>query len=251
MYTNNFLSILCSVLPFSFCFVSAQQRCGDSLFFRPNSTYDTNRRLVLSSLASNVSSQNGYYNVSVGEGAGRIYVLGLCLPGTDPTVCSDCIQPASVTLIDNCPNQTNSWNWRADKTLCFVRYSNRSFFNQMDLEPNQAELFTLDVTGDLVEYNRTWEGLMARTISAASSTTPGSLAGRHYATSTAPLSGFRRIYALMQCIPGISSVDCEACLQANVHTYQGCCWGKQGVALGDLFAFSGLIHIRISMHSMM
>ncbi|KAJ4876288.1 putative cysteine-rich receptor-like protein kinase 35 [Raphanus sativus] len=47
----------------------------------------------------------------------------------------------------------------------------------MDLEPNQAELFTLDVTGDLVEYNRTWEGLMARTISAASSTTPGSLAG--------------------------------------------------------------------------
>ncbi|KAF8109718.1 hypothetical protein N665_0093s0068 [Sinapis alba] len=69
---------------------------------------------------------------------------------------------------------------------------------------------------------------MAHTISAASSTTSGSLAGRHYATSTAPLSGFRRIYALMQCIPGISSVDCDACLQANVRSYQGCCWGKQG-----------------------
>ena len=42
------------------------------------------------------------------------------------------------------------------------------------------------------------------------------------------VSGFRRIYALMQCIPGISSVGCDACLQANVRTYQGCCWGKQG-----------------------
>ncbi|KAF3565185.1 hypothetical protein DY000_02015329 [Brassica cretica] len=225
---NNFLSILCFVLVFSCGFVSAQQRCGDSLFFRPNSTYDTNRRLVLSTLASNVSSRDGYYNVSVGEGPGRIYVLGLCIQGADPTACSDCIQPASVTLLDKCPNQTNSWNWRADKTLCFVRYSNRSFFNQIDLEPNQAEFFNLDVTGDLAEYNRTWEGLMSRVISAASSTTPGSLAGRHYATSTAPLSGFRRIYALMQCIPGISSVDCDACLQANVRSYQGCCWGKQG-----------------------
>ncbi|CAF1744124.1 unnamed protein product [Brassica napus] len=209
-------------------FVSAQQRCGDSLFFRPNSTYDTNRRLVLSTLASNVSSRDGYYNVSVGEGPGRIYVLGLCIPGADPTACSDCIQPASVTLLDKCPNQTNSWNWRADKTLCFVRYSNRWFFNQIDLEPNQAEFLNLDVTGDLAEYNRTWEGLMSRVISAASSTTPGSLAGRHYAASTAPLSGFRTIYALMQCIPGISSVDCNACLQANVRSYQGCCWGKQG-----------------------
>ncbi|WZZ88155.1 hypothetical protein YC2023_116734 [Brassica napus] len=209
-------------------FVSAQQRCGDSLFFRPNSTYDTNRRLVLSTLASNVSSRDGYYNVSVGEGPGRIYVLGLCIPGADPTACSDCIQPASVTLLDKCPNQTNSWNWRADKTLCFVRYSNRWFFNQIDLEPNQAEFLNLDITGDLAEYNRTWEGLMSRVISAASSTTPGSLAGRHYAASTAPLSGFRTIYALMQCIPGISSVDCNACLQANVRSYQGCCWGKQG-----------------------
>ena len=130
--------------------------------------------------------------------------MGGSIPGIDPTGCSDCIQPASVTLLDKCPNQTNSWNWRADKTLCFARYSNRSFFNQIDLEPNQAEFFNLDVTGDLEEYNRTWEGLMWR------------------------VSGFRRIYALMQCIPGISSVGCDACLQANVRTYQGCCWGKQG-----------------------
>ncbi|EOA20116.1 hypothetical protein CARUB_v10000395mg [Capsella rubella] len=228
MSRNHIVSILCFItLVFSLGYVSAQ-KCGENLFFKPNSTYDTNRRLVLSTLASNVSSRDGYYNVSAGEGAGRIYVLGLCIPGTDPKVCSDCIKPASEGLLQNCPNQTDSWDWRADKTLCFVRYSNRSFFDEIDLEPTTAELLTLDVTGDVAEYNRTWEGFMNRMISAASSSTPGSLAGRHYAANITPLPGFRRIYVLMQCTPGISSVDCDACLQANVRTYQGCCGGKQG-----------------------
>ncbi|CAL9232473.1 unnamed protein product [Arabidopsis halleri] len=228
MSLSHLLSILCFIIfVFNFGYVSAQ-KCGDSLFFRPNGTYDTNRRLVLSTLASNVSSRDGFFNVSVGEGSERIYALGLCIPGTDPKVCSECIQPASDGLLKNCPNQTDSWDWRATKTLCFVRYSNRSFFNEIDLEPVTAELLTLDVTGDVAEYNRTWEGFMARMISVASSSTPGSLAGRHYAANITPLSGFRRLYVLMQCIPGISSVDCDACLQANVRTYQRCCGGKQG-----------------------
>ncbi|KAF2582749.1 hypothetical protein F2Q68_00002312 [Brassica cretica] len=160
MFLNNLLSIiLCFVLAVSFGFVSAQ-RCGNSLFFRPNSAYDTNRRLVLSTLASQVSSRNGYYNVSVGEGPGKIYALGLCIPGTDPEVCSDCIQTASDGLLESCPNQTNSWDWRADKTLCFVRYSNISFFNRSDLEPTQAEYDTGMYTGNVTTYTRVWNSFM-------------------------------------------------------------------------------------------
>ncbi|KAJ4905815.1 putative cysteine-rich receptor-like protein kinase 32 [Raphanus sativus] len=250
MYMKKFLSILCLVLAFSFGFVSAQI-CGESLFFRPASTYDVNRLLVLSTLASNVSSREGYYNASVGEGPGRIYALGLCLPGTDPKVCYDCIQPASASLLQNCPNQTDSWFWRSeDETICFVRYSNRSFFNQNDLRPREEFIYPLDVTGDVAEYKRTWGGLMERMISAASSSSPGSLAGRHYAANTTPLSGFRRIYALMQCIPGISSADCGACLQENVRYFQSCCGGKQGGSIRrpvcffrfDLYPFRNAFH---------
>ncbi|CAA7018258.1 unnamed protein product [Microthlaspi erraticum] len=163
----NYLSpILCFVLALSFGYVSAEPSCGgDSLFFRPNSTYDINRRLLLSTLASNVSSRDGFYNVSLGEGTERIYVLGLCIPGTDPKVCSECIQPASDGLLKNCPNQTDSWDWRAANTLCFVRYSNHSFFTQIGLEPTQQEFYDIDVTGDAAEYKRSWEGLMERMIS--------------------------------------------------------------------------------------
>ncbi|CAN8243311.1 unnamed protein product [Cochlearia groenlandica] len=140
MCLNNLLAVLCFVLAVSH--VSAAPQCGNSLFFRPNSMYDTNRRLVLSTLASNVSSRNAFYNVSIGQGPERIYALGLCIPGTDPKVCSECIRPASADLLQNCPNQTDSWDWRADKTLCFVRYSNSSFFNRIDLEPTRAEYLT-------------------------------------------------------------------------------------------------------------
>ncbi|KAF8087903.1 hypothetical protein N665_0562s0004 [Sinapis alba] len=251
MYTKKFLSILCLVLlAFSLGFVSAQI-CGESLFFRPTSAYDRNRLLVLSTLASNVSSREGYYNASVGEGPSRIYALGLCLPGTDPKVCSDCITPASASLLQNCPNQTDSWFWRSeDETICFVRYSNRSFFNQNGLQPKEEYIYPLDVTGDVAEYKRTWGDFMERMISSASSSSPGSLAGRHYEANTTPLSGFRRIYALMQCIPGISSADCDACLQENVGYFQSCCGGKQGGSIRrpvcffrfDLYPFRNAFH---------
>ncbi|KAF8109719.1 hypothetical protein N665_0093s0069 [Sinapis alba] len=230
MTSDNLLPILCFVLILSFGLISAQT-CGDSMVFRPNSTYDINRRLILSTFASNVSSGNGMYNASVGEGPERIYALGMCIPGAKRQTCADCIQLASDGLLKNCPIQTDSFYWRADKTLCFVRYSNHSFLDQNDLEPVQTDSSSSDVTGDLAEYNRIWEVLMTRLISASSNltvTVMSSLARKHYAVDIAPLSDFRTIYALMQCIPGLSSGECYDCLQANVRTYQGCCSGKQG-----------------------
>ncbi|XP_023635855.1 putative cysteine-rich receptor-like protein kinase 31 isoform X2 [Capsella rubella] len=220
MCLNNLFSILCFVLAVSFGFVSAQ-RCGDSLFFTPNSTYDTNRRLVLSTLASNVSSQNNrYYNVSVGEGAGRIYALGLCIPETDPKVCSDCIQPASVRLLQNCPNQTDSWDWRADKTLCFVRYSNSSFFDVKTLMPTQAEYNTGMYKGNVTAYTRTWDAFMEFMLTRVGQT--------RYLANISPQIGSDSIYVLMQCIPGLSSEDCEDCLKENVQQYKSCCNGYIG-----------------------
>ena len=91
---------------------------------------------------------------------------------------------------------------------------------------------------------------MERMISAASSSSPVSLSGRHYAANTTSLSGSRTIYALMQCIPGISSADCSACLQENVRYYQSCCGGKQGGSVRgpvcffrfDLYRFRNAFH---------
>ncbi|ESQ38351.1 hypothetical protein EUTSA_v10028499mg [Eutrema salsugineum] len=221
MCLNNLLSILCFVQVFSSGYVSAQ-KCGENMFFRPNGTYDTNRRLILSTLASHVSSGDGYYNVTVGEGPGKIYALGLCIPGTDPKVCSDCIQAASVGLLQNCRNQTDSWDWRAVKTLCFVRYSNSSFFNSIDLEPTQAEYNKGMYQGNVTTYTRIWNSFMEVMITRVGQTPS------RYLSDVSPRIGERlddNVYVLMQCIPGISSKECESCLQENVRTNQRCCNG--------------------------
>ncbi|CAL9232469.1 unnamed protein product [Arabidopsis halleri] len=220
MFLNKLFSMLCFIFILSFGFVSAQ-KCGESMFFRPNGTYDTNRRLVLSTLASNVSSRNNrFYNVSVGEGAWRIYALGLCIPGTDPKVCADCIQLASEGLLQNCPNQTDSFDWRGNKTLCFVRYSNSSFFNKMDLEPTVTVFSTKKFQGNFKTYNRTWDALMNFMITRVGQS--------QYLAEISPRIGFDRIYTLMQCIPGISSNDCETCITVSVRNYQRCCNGFVG-----------------------
>ncbi|XP_010540946.1 PREDICTED: cysteine-rich receptor-like protein kinase 11 [Tarenaya hassleriana] len=225
MGQKNLDSIRCFVLLF-FGVVSAQKCVDTAGFFRPNTTYDTNRQLILSALVSNVTARGGYYNGSIGQGPDTVYALGLCIPGTRPEVCSDCIQPAVNGLLSNCPNQTSAFDWRADKTLCLVRYSNISFFGSIELEPRQQETINLDVSGNLTEFNTTWNGFMQSMIDATTSaTSPGR---KYYAADVKHLTDFQSIYALMQCIPGLSPGDCDACLRANVRDYQSCCGGKQG-----------------------
>lgn len=225
MWLNSLFLILCLVLAVSFDYVSAVV-CGDSMFFTPNGTYDTNRRLVLATLASNVISQDGYYNVSVGEGPGMIYALGMCIPGTEPQTCSDCIQASSKYLLQDCQNQTDSYDW--SPPFCYVRYSNSSFYDEITLKPQYAEYYTGDIPGNVTEFNRLWEDLMRRMITATSSSTPGSPARRHYTVDMIPFTGFVNIYALMQCIPWISSEDCQKCLLENVRRQQNCCSKYKG-----------------------
>ncbi|CAN8308248.1 unnamed protein product [Cochlearia groenlandica] len=237
MSLNNLFSLLSLILSVSFGYVSTEI-CGDSLFFRPNGTYDTNRRQVLSTLASKVSSKDGFYNVSVGEGPGRIYALGMCIPGTDPQTCSFCIKSSSEYLLQKCPNQTDSYDWSPQKSLCFVRYSNISFFDKFDLEPYQAEYYTGDIPGNVTEFDSIWEDFMRRMIVAASSSTIGSPSRVHYAADMTPLTGFINIYALMHCIPGISSDDCRKCLLESVRTQQECCSKNKGSGVRRPVCFS-------------
>uniref|UniRef100_A0A0D3A5G1 Uncharacterized protein n=1 Tax=Brassica oleracea var. oleracea TaxID=109376 RepID=A0A0D3A5G1_BRAOL len=68
MGRSNLLPIFSIVLvTFSFVYVYGQI-CDDSAgTFRPNSTYDSNRLLILSSLASNVTTRDGlFYNSPIG-----------------------------------------------------------------------------------------------------------------------------------------------------------------------------------------
>ncbi|EFH48857.1 hypothetical protein ARALYDRAFT_911496 [Arabidopsis lyrata subsp. lyrata] len=88
--------------------------------------------------------------------------------------------------------------------ICLVRYSDRSFFDSLEQEP-EITVCNSEKIGDVTEFNRIWPDFMEDMFIAASS--------RRYAAKVSPLMGFQRIYALMQCIPGSSSISCDACLR--------------------------------------
>ncbi|KAG2318535.1 hypothetical protein Bca52824_011748 [Brassica carinata] len=229
-------SILCFVL-ISFDGATAtfsEETCSNNGVFMPNGTYDTNRRLILSYLPSNVTAQKGlFYNASIGQEPNHIYATGMCIHGSDPVDCSDCIRTTSDALIQKCPNQTEAYSWPSGPTLCHVRYSNTSFLGSLDLNPRDSITHGANVTSDLTKFMKIWEDLAVRMVDAASTSrsTPSS-SDNHYTANIAALTVFIDIYALMQCTPDLSSEDCRTCLRRSASEYSGpCCNTKRGTRI--------------------
>lgn len=228
---SSFFSILCFILiSFDIASVSAQTCIKNRKYFIPNDTYDSNRRHLLSTLPSNV--RDGFYSGSIGEEPNKVYAVGMCIPGSIPADCSECIKTGSDWLIQDCPNQTDAYYWTLDPTLCLVRYSNSSFSGSAgfwEVIPQYLVFNTADINSNLTDFKMIWEGLTLRVISAAStSKSRPSSSNNHYNASVAALTPFQNIYALMQCTPDISSADCENCLRQSVLDYQSCCGQKTG-----------------------
>ncbi|EOA16172.1 hypothetical protein CARUB_v10004309mg [Capsella rubella] len=233
MKQSNTLSTLCFLVIVSFSVSSVPaQTCMKSGRFRPNSTYDANRRLILSFLPSNVTAQVGFfYNGSVGQEQNRVYAIGMCIPGAAPDDCSDCIKTVSDRLIQSCPYQTEAYSWHGEPTLCHVRYSNTSFSGSATMDPSELVANTEDINSNLRELTEIYNGLIFRMINAASTakSTPSS-SNNYYTAAMAAVPASENIYALMQCTPDLSSNsdDCRNCLQESTNDYQLCCSQKQG-----------------------
>ncbi|KAJ4876285.1 putative cysteine-rich receptor-like protein kinase 35 [Raphanus sativus] len=213
--------IFCSFLT-SLDVVSAQI-CLNG-YFSPNSTYHSNRRQILSSIASNVTSHNGFFSSSIGHAPNRIFITGMCIPETKPDACSVCIEDASDRLLDGCPNQTEAYSW---PDFCMVRYSNVSFSGSLVTEPSRIICDPGDINVDLTVFDSVYEELMVRTTAAASNRS-SSFEQKYFAAEVASLKNFETMYTMMQCAPDVSSRDCEFCLNRSVVEYKSSCRGKRG-----------------------
>lgn len=201
--------------------VSADICFDRSGFFTPNGTYDVNRRLMLSSLPSDVTANDGFYTTSTGQDPNRAYGLAMCAPGSDTRSCSDCIVSSSARLLRNCTNQMEGIDWRMDRTLCLVRYSNRSFYGSLGMEVLRSENYTRDFQDNMTDLDTKWEALMIRLIDQASTS--------YYAVGTRKLeSSISHVYGVVLCSKDVSLENCTHCLQQDVIEYRSCCRGRQG-----------------------
>ncbi|TXG73109.1 hypothetical protein EZV62_001688 [Acer yangbiense] len=192
-------------------------------------TYGRNRDLIFSSLASDVTANGGFYNVSIGQDPDRVYAISLCrgdVNSSSESDCASCINSGIQDIMSKCPNQKQALSWGSAGLLpCIVRYASSPMFGRMELDPFSAGYNTGDIrTNNLTKFDEIWEGLMVRVVT---ETSHGS-SRLKFGTGEANVTLFQKIYALMQCTPDISQQVCEYCLYQSLSYFQTCCYGKQG-----------------------
>lgn len=185
--------------------------CPNTTSYSPNSTYSSNLNALISSLSSNASTHNGFYNSTVGHrGSNIANGLFLCRGDVSSEVCQNCVSTAGKEILEYCPKGKIAVIWY-DK--CLLRYSNRPIFAKMD------------VSGGIIFFNSQNVSDPKRFLSqlgdrmeeiATMAANEDDRSGRKFATKEANFSSVERVYSLAQCTPDLSKSSCDNCLRVAI-----------------------------------
>ncbi|KAL9456238.1 hypothetical protein AB3S75_005458 [Citrus x aurantiifolia] len=217
----------CSRLVFFFFFlilavsINAQNICSNDVGnYTSNSAYKTNLNSVLSSIASNTAVDYGFYNESAGQEPDKVNVIALCRGDIATDVCRGCLENATQEIFRVCPNQKQAIIWSAE---CMLRYSNKTIFGVLETGPTYYMWNVNNVTDDVSLFNQALQDLLRRLRGTAASGN----SQKKFATGDTTAS-FRTIYALEQCTPDLSELQCSDCLDRAIGEIPNCCSGKIG-----------------------
>ncbi|XP_047154509.1 cysteine-rich receptor-like protein kinase 10 [Vigna umbellata] len=219
-----FLSLFV-IEPFCSSAAPVYNYCPTNASYNSTATFETNLKFLLESLVSNISQSDGSYFTAMGLGttsAASGYFL--CRGDVSLATCNDCITTAATEITQLCPNKTESIIWYDE---CTLRFTN-TYFDPASIEPG-ASLWNGEniSTSDLGSFNGTLFGLLDDLVEE----TANSNSARKFATGDrefAESSAQRRVYALTECEPSLTSSSCEECLQNAISTVPSCCEGKEG-----------------------
>ncbi|EOY28573.1 Cysteine-rich RLK 25 [Theobroma cacao] len=166
--------------------------CSNTITFPTNGTYQADLNHLLSSLSSNATRGNRFYNTTSGRNSDMVYGLFLCRGDVSNSSCGECVSTATKDITQRCP---------VEKIANPRNVADQERFNQILAD-------TMDAAATLA-------------VSARSDF-------KYFATREASISGFQTLYSLVQCTPDLSSGDCNACLRGAIAALPDCCSGKQG-----------------------
>ena len=189
-------------------------------------TYKDNLNTLLSSLASNATSNSiGFFNASAGLEPDDVYGLFFCRGDLSTEVCQNCVANATKDIVQRrCPTQKVAFIWYDE---CFLRYSNKIMFSTMEREPNYTLLNTQNVAvQELAGFDRVLVATVSTAVNRAANMPAG--AKKFVATKANYTTEDKYLYVSVQCTPDLSSNDCHQCLIAAYSWLQICCTKKEG-----------------------
>ncbi|KAK4588159.1 hypothetical protein RGQ29_019236 [Quercus rubra] len=199
--------------------------CVNTTLFTANSTYQTNLNLVLSSLTSNSTNNNGFHNASAGGNTPDEDVVSglfLCRGDVNTTVCQDCVATAKQELLRRCPLNKVAIIWYDE---CLLRYSNQSIFATI----NEVPGFDLPGSQNITEAESDrFDDVLASAMNSLATKASNSNSGKKFATEEDEVTSSKKLYSLGQCTPDLTVSDCYRCFRSAIGDLPTCCTGKQG-----------------------
>lgn len=195
--------------------------CRNSSTYTPNSIFEANRKILLSTLASNATRNQGYYNYTAGRNSKNIvYGLSLCQGDLLPNDCRECVAAATDDISAKCPNKDLGVIWYAE---CLVRYDSKPFFTSFGEEDEGLRIYmwnTQNVT-DEPQFQQVLGNTMNNLVTRASEGKPlNNQIIKGFAIGTANLTALQSLYALAQCIPELPEAACRRCLRVAINYLQ-------------------------------
>ncbi|KAL2324328.1 hypothetical protein Fmac_023386 [Flemingia macrophylla] len=224
-------------LPFSLClllFISQASAkpeyenryavCYTTGEYAPNSTYDTNLKVVLSRLTtSNTKIDYGFYSYAYGqEGSDRVYATGICRGDVTPHACRTCLNNSASLLLKQCPNKNQA---QGGYDICKLHYAYYSLDGYQEYNFWVYNSTEANVT-DWHQYSYVLNNLLA-TLRVKAATTDPSL-NRKYASGNATAPNSQTIYAVVQCNPDLTAGECNDCLNRTFSKIPECCNNRSG-----------------------
>jgi hypothetical protein len=188
--------------------------------YTANSIYERNLNHLLSSLSSNTEIDYGFYNSSYGQNSDQVSAIGLCRGDVNPDVCRSSLNNATSLLKQLCRNQKEAIVWF---DYCMLRYSNRSI---LGVEETSPSFYMWNVNNVSANYDQVKDNLRKLLESLRSEAVAGGSL-RKFAAGNATAPNFQTLYALVQCTPDLSEIECDSCL-APFQSIPRCCDRKQG-----------------------
>ncbi|KAM5588570.1 cysteine-rich receptor-like protein kinase 29 [Rosa sericea] len=231
MVSSRFLSmslslilLVLTIIPQTLAFLY-NECVDDKGNYTPNSTYEGNLKTLLSSLPASSGNGYGFYNSSYGSGESskdQVHVIALCRGDVPLAECRSCLNDSTNALPELCPNQKEAIGW---SDSCMLRYSNRSIYGILETSPFFYLVNPFNVSASSLDgFNQELRKLLKILKSEAAK--DGSLS--KFATGNASAPGVITIYALVQCTPDLSELECNDCLDGAFVDIPTCCDGKKG-----------------------
>lgn len=191
--------------------------------FTPNSAYQSNLNLLLSTLRSNATRgssdkfSKGFYNTTTGHEPNKVYGLFLCRGDFGAETCQNCVSVATSDTAQLCPfGKENTIGYEE----CLLRYSNISFFSVLDTSVRLSQ-WNVENSPSRSFDQFVWNS-MNEAVNQALSTT------KMFATVKKNYTASQTLYSLVQCTPDLSRDDCSSCLRLAISPLNGCCSIKIG-----------------------